>query len=128
MFRGPGEYTPNAGPLSLTVDVPASSEETWHGSRDEFSLLKAPCIFGGPRLEGSIVNEVYPDACYRLGTGVSVATPAEAIAALTAMTGVDVGDPTDVTIGGYEGSRFEITVPPAYVATACGRQRVRQRT
>ena len=119
VFDGPGSYTAPAGSLSLTVDVPASAEEPWHGLRDGFSLLSKPCLFGGARIDGSTINVVYPDACGRPGTAVTVDTTAEAIAAVAAITGVEVSDPTDVTIGGYEGKRFVITVPPGYVETAC---------
>jgi hypothetical protein len=119
VFDGPGSYTATAGPLSLTVDVPATTADPWHGLRDGFDLYAAPCIFGGARLQGSTVDVVYPDACGRPGTAVTVDTPAEAITALTAMTGVEVSAPADVTIGGYPGTKFEITVPADYVATAC---------
>jgi hypothetical protein len=119
-FDSPGSYTAPVGSLSLSVDVPGTAESTWHGLRDQFYLLKAPCLFGGPWIEGSIVSVVYPDACGRPGTGVTVDSAAETIAALAAVTGVDLAGPTDVTIGGYAGARFEITVPEDFVGTACG--------
>ena len=98
LYADGGTYRATVGNLGVTATVPAG----WHGLRDQFYLLNAPCIFGGStNLEVALVNDVYADACDWRGTDVKATTPAAVTAALAAQEGHDTIGPTDVTIGGY---------------------------
>ncbi len=111
-FKGGGTYSGSAGSLSLTVTLPAAADSWWHGLRDTFYLLKAPCLFGGPvRLETTLVSHVYADPCDWRGTEVEVGTSAAAADALAAQGGHDTIGPTGAIIAGYAARRFEISVP-----------------
>jgi hypothetical protein len=99
--------------------VPNLDDTKWQGHADEFSLQRSPCLFGAPIAIGAMpVTGVYADACDRAGAAIDSDTPAEAITALAAMTGVGVAGPTDLTLDGHAGSRFEVSVP-AVDATPC---------
>lgn len=119
-FTQGGTYRASVGTLSLSVTVPAGPVDTyWHGLRDSFYLLRAPCLFGGPALKASLVTRVYADACNSAGTGVEVNTAAAAAAALAAQAGHEVIGPTDVTLDGRPASRLEIPVPADFDASSC---------
>ncbi len=125
-FGGGGTYRATAGSLSLTVTVPATADAPWHGLRDSFYLVRAPCLFGGPAwLEASLVDQVYADACDWAGTGVDVATPAEAADALAAQGGLEMSGPSGVSLDGYTASRFDLSVPADFDATTCAEGTVR---
>jgi hypothetical protein len=118
-FLDGGPYRASAGLFSLTVAVPNLDDTKWQGHSDEFSLQRSPCLFGAPvSIDAMPVTGVDADACDRAGAAVESDTPAGAVAALAAMTGVEVVGPTDLTLDGYAGSRFEISVP-AGDATRC---------
>ncbi len=118
-FPDGGPYRARAGLFSLTVSVPNLDDTKWQGHTDEFSLQRSPCLFGAPlSVEAMPLTGVYADACDRPGPALASDTPAAAIAALAAMKGVEVAGPTDRTLDGYAGSRFEISVP-AVDATRC---------
>jgi hypothetical protein len=119
-FRNGGTYTAPAGTLSLTVTLPASSDRWWVGRRDSFHLERAACLFGGsPTIDASGIRQVYTDACTWAGTGVSVGTPTEAIAALSAQLGHAPADSSETTVAGFAARRFDISIPADFDASAC---------
>jgi len=116
-FRGPSRYTAPAGSLSIEVSVPGSASEPWMGSRSTFSLLRAACESsqGTGFIQAGEVTRIETNVCE--GGSVAVDTPEEAIAAVGNAAGVDVISQTEVTLGGYPGTRFELAVADA--ANAC---------
>ena len=113
-FDSPGTYTAPAGSLSLTVNVPRSAGSPWHGHRDRFDLMQSWCADerGGPGLTlGAELTRVYTDAC--AGVSVPVDSAAAAITAVSTAKGLEVVDQMEATVGGYSGTRFEITVSEA---------------
>jgi hypothetical protein len=112
-------YRGVVGPFHLRVRVPSTPDKTWNGLRGDFHLSRAHCRFGGPFVDASVIDQVYGDACDRAGTSLKVDSPAAAIAALTTQKGVAVVGPTDTTVDGHAGARFEVTVPAGVDPTTC---------
>ena len=111
-----GTYRATVGTLSVEATVPAG----WHGIRDQFFLLNAPCGLGGPlTLEVAPLSHVYTDACQWRGTSMEATTPAAVTEALAEQEGHETNGPTDVTIGGYPASKFEFTFPADIDRTRC---------
>lgn len=54
---------------------------------------------------------MYTDTC--AGPSIPVGSAAEAVAAMSTANGIEVVEQTNVTIGGYPGSRLDIYVPDA---------------
>jgi len=121
-FGGPGSYTAPAGSMSLTVGVPGTQVEPWIGSRGTFQLLQAACadFQGSSRIEAAEVTRVDTTAC--TGATLAVDTYEEAVAAVSTASGIDVVAQTDASLGGYPGTRFDITIP--MVANACTDQQI----
>ena len=110
-FDGGGTYTAPAGSLSLTVRVPRSVGSPWHGHRDRFELMQSWCADerGGPGLTmGAELTRVYTDAC--AGVSVAVDSAQAAIDAVSAAKGLEILDQTQVTLGGYPSTRFDVAV------------------
>src|SRR5262245_5125727 len=105
-FDGPGSYTAPAGQLSLSVDVPGTSDEPWIGERDHFGLLRAACSDGqgSGKIEAGEVTRVHDDAC----EGENVDSLDQAIAAVSDSSGINVVARSDGTFGGHPGTRFDI--------------------
>lgn len=120
-FQGGGTYSAPAGPLSLTVMVPDAGGDPWLGHPDYFDMLRADCDAsqGLGWLEAKQVTQLYPDACQWGSAGVDVDSVAATIAAFSNVPGIEVGELTDVTVDGYAGSRFDVSVPAEFDASAC---------
>jgi hypothetical protein len=110
-FDAPGTYSAPAGSLSLRVSVAATAAAPWNGDPDRFFLMRASCtdLSGTGKTQAAEVTRVYTDAC--AGVSVAVDTAAEAIAAVSDAEAVEVVRQTDVTLGGYTGSRLDVVVP-----------------
>lgn len=103
-----GTYEVLIGGSMVTADVPPG----WYGLRDEFHLERGSCgARAEARVQVSVVSVVYADACNWRDAGIDVATPDEAAAALVAQTGRETVVPTDFSLAGYLGRRFDITLP-----------------
>ncbi len=113
LYDSGGTYRGTVGSFSVSATVPGG----WTGEREGFSLSDSPCVFGGSvGLEISVVGRVYADACDWYGTDVEVGTPAEAVAALAAQVGHQTTGPMAATLGGFDASRFEFSVPSGFDA------------
>jgi hypothetical protein len=121
-FDAPGTYTAPVGSLSLTVSVPGASAAPWNGERDQFDLEQAACTdWSGPgSINASEVTRVDTEAC--TGPSLAIDTAAEAIAAVSAAKGIEVISQTGITVGGYAGTRFDITILDA--SNACPNQQI----
>ena len=122
-FRAAGTYSAEAkleGRTVVSVDVPATAEQPWHGLPYEFSLRRAPCLGGGASLEAIQVFYVPADAC-NPDEGIEAETYDAAIQALTTQTGHDPISPATTTIGGHRAQTFTITAPTSAASPCVGR-------
>ncbi len=99
-------YRFDVGALSLTATVPADTAFEWQGYVDAFEMAER-CDFGDPVLITASIPTVVYAACDTSG-GVDVTTPAGVVAQLTGSEAYIASAPTQVTVGGYAATRFEI--------------------
>ena len=92
--------------MSLALTVPAAAQFEWQGYRDAFEVAGL-CHFGRPVLiQASIVTHVNT-ACSPQER-VEVSTPAEVVARLAVLQGDAASAPSQVTVGDFAATRFEI--------------------
>lgn len=118
-LHGGGTYDAGVGSLTLTATLPRST--SWEGLPDSFLLSRFGCPdLGSPVwIEVQLVTQVSPDACDRSGQALEVANAAEAVAALAAQASIGGPDAVDATLGGYTGSRLDMSQSADFDASAC---------
>jgi hypothetical protein len=111
-YRDGGTYSQSVDPLTVTVTLPAGTDNGWWGgNRDVFAVGSDTCLFSAAvELEVSVPDRLYGEACKWRDAAVDVRSQAEAIATLS-RNGLESTTPTNATIGGYPASRFEISIP-----------------
>ncbi|HUG30530.1 MAG TPA: hypothetical protein VMQ65_08480 [Candidatus Limnocylindria bacterium] len=115
-FPAGGAYGVTLGTIRATATVPNG----WHGIRNFFKLSNSVCVDNGSvRLEISLVDEVYVDACDWQGARVDASTAAAVVHALTVQESQSWNGTSDTTLGGYPAKRFEISVPADFDTSAC---------
>jgi hypothetical protein len=119
-YREGGTYRQAVDPLTVTATLPAGTDNGWwSASRIVFAVGSQPCLFGPAiRLEVSGPARLFSDACKWRDSSVEVGSHDDAYATLS-QNGLETTPSTDVTLGGYPASRFEISVPEGFDLTRC---------
>lgn len=121
-FDAESTYLFTVGTLPVSLTVPASPSQPWHGSATSFSLARGSCAAGAdavPYFHAALVGRVYADACHWTAATVEAPTASDVIKELKRQVGHPPPNAVETELGFFRATRLDIPLPRDFDVSGC---------